>query len=352
MVNEQGEVIRANDALENILGWTPSEIIGAKIETFLAPELRKAHQKHRQEFYKQPKTHNMNDRLNLTALHKNGYSVPVDIKLSFLEIEGKTYGTAIVRDATRQRELQNSLQEKYEIIKKTMDEKNRLLGIAAHDMRNPIGIIQNFAQILLTESIGSLNEDQKEFVSRIYQSSVFTMGLLEDMLDFSTIESGTMQLSKELFRFDDLLNEVLVANKIYAQEKEISLNINTASIEKTQLCADKRKLNQVLHNLINNAIKYSPTHSQVNINANITDDKLIFSVEDQGVGIPKEDLDNLFQPFYRAKNKPTAGEKATGLGLFITKSIVEAHHGTLHVNSVDGNGSIFSVDFPLKDNDE
>ena len=352
MVNEQGEVIRANDALENILGWTPSEIIGAKIETFLAPELRKAHQKHRQEFYKQPKTHNMNDRLNLTALHKNGYSLPVDIKLSFLEIEGKTYGTAIVRDATRQRELQNSLQEKYEIIKKTMDEKNRLLGIAAHDMRNPIGIIQNFAQILLTESIGSLNEDQKEFVSRIYQSSVFTMGLLEDMLDFSTIESGTMQLSKELFRFDDLLNEVLVANKIYAQEKEISLNINTASIEKTQLCADKRKLNQVLHNLINNAIKYSPTHSQVNINANITDDKLIFSVEDQGVGIPKEDLDNLFQPFYRAKNKPTAGEKATGLGLFITKSIVEAHHGTLHVNSVDGNGSIFSVDFPLKDNDE
>ena len=350
LVDAQGNIVKTNHALETILGWKPKEVIGEKIEILLSPEVRINHQKHRDHFYKEPKNRDMNQLLNLTALHKKGYLVPIDIKLSFIEIQNRTYGIAIVRDVTKQRELQDSIEDKYKIIKQTLSEKNHLLGIAAHDMRNPIGIIQSYAQILLSRNLGPLNEEQNEFVTRIHQSSQFTMGLLEDVLDFSTIESGTMNLNKEVFLFSDLLKEIMPANKIYAQEKSIELKLNTSPTDGVLINADKRKLHQVLHNLINNAIKYSPAHSQININSGTSSKSLLFSVEDQGVGIPKDDLDKLFEAFYRAKNKPTAGEKSTGLGLFITKRIVEAHEGKLYVNSVNGNGSIFSVDLPVLKN--
>jgi len=347
LVDDHGRIVQANDALESTLGWKVSEVIGAEIEILLAPQMRDEHKTKRALFYHSPKNRNMNELLNLTALHKDGFLVPIDIKLSHTEIEGEIYGIAIVRDVSKQRDLQAALEEKYQIIKRTLAEKNHLLGIAAHDMRNPIGVIQNFAEILLSHGIGSLNADQDEFVSRIHQSAKFTMALLEDMLDFSTIESGTLQLHKETFRFLDLLDEIIPANKICAHEKNISLIVNTGAVDTVKLNADKRKCHQVIHNLINNAIKYSPHDSHININTGIVGKKLVFSVEDQGVGIPKEDLVNLFKPFYRAKNKPTAGEKSTGLGLFISKRIVEAHDGHIYVNSVNGNGSIFSVEFPL-----
>jgi len=347
LIDNTGIIVNVNEALEVILGWKPKEIIGSEVEILLSPELRSGHQVYRKNFYEQSQQRDMNELLNLTALHKKGYAVPVDIKLSFVQLGDETYSTAVVRDATKQRKLQKSLEENYQIIKQTLSEKNHLLGIAAHDMRNPIGIIQSYAQILLSADLGPLNDEQKEFLERIKQSSNFTMGLLEDVLDFSSIESGTMTLSKEVFNLNDLFNEIMPANKIYAKEKSIELKLNADSVEGLLIDADKRKLHQVFHNLINNGIKYSSASTKVNINVSKNGKKLVFSVEDHGVGIPKDDLDNLFQAFYRAKNKPTAGEKSTGLGLFITKRIVEAHNGKLFVNSVDGNGSIFSIELPI-----
>ena len=171
LVNNKGIIVRANNALESILGWKPKEVIGSEIEIFLSPEMRGKHQVQRKQLYEKPATRDMNELVNLSALHKKGYLVPIDIKLSFMEISGETYGVAIVRDATKQRELQKSIEDKYKIIKQTLAEKNHLLGIAAHDMRNPVGIIQIYSQILLADSIGQLNEEQHEFVKRIYQSS-------------------------------------------------------------------------------------------------------------------------------------------------------------------------------------
>ena len=164
LVNSKGIIARANKALESILGWKPKEVIGAEIEIFLSPEIRDKHQGFRKQFYEAPEDRDMNELVNLTALHKKGYSVPIDIKLSYIQKDGETFGIAIVRDATKQRELQKSIEEKYGTIKKTLAEKNHLLGIAAHDMRNPIGIIQSYSQILLTDSIGRLNQEQHEFV--------------------------------------------------------------------------------------------------------------------------------------------------------------------------------------------
>ncbi len=347
LVDEAGKIMVANNAIEKILGWKADEVLGASVEILLAPEQRNHHAKLRHQFFQKPTHRDMNKLLNLMAQHKKGYLVPVDIKLSFIEMDNATYSVAIVRDMTIQRQMQKELEKKNTELETLLQEKNHLLGIAAHDLRNPIGIIQNFSQILLTGSIGPLNDDQREFVQRINQSSQFMMGLLEDLLDFSAIESGTMNLRKEAFSLAALLKEVLTGNRIVANEKSIELIVKQDVPDDFKITADKAKLHQVLNNLISNAIKYSPSNSTVEISTSVSDDTLEFSVQDHGVGIPEEDLEHLFQPFFRANNKPTAGEKSTGLGLFITRRIIEAHGGTLHVDSRNGEGSRFSFHMPL-----
>ena len=347
LVDDNGYIVRTNDVLETVLGWKSSEVIGSEIEILLSPNLRKQHVNIRNQFYKAPITRNMNDMVNLSALHKDGHLVPVDIKLSYMVINGRNYGAAIVRDATVQRKLQNSLEENNRTLKKLSTEKNNLLGIVSHDMRNPIGVIQNFSQILLTDTIGSLNEEQNDFVSRIYRSSIFMMGLLEDLLDFSTIESGEMSLVKEEFSFSELLDDVICMCRIRASDKQIGLALDVDSVSGLMICADKRKLHQVLNNLVDNAIKYSHQQSEVNIYAAKDGGELVFKAKDQGVGIPKADKIKLFNPFCKAKNKPTNGEKSTGLGLFITKRIIDAHNGNLSLESIDGQGSEFIFRIPL-----
>jgi len=337
----------ANSRIEQVLGWKPEEITGIELEMLLPPEMRQSHFDIREKFFKVPVVRDMSERVDLYGWHKLGYAVPVDIKLSTTIINDECYGIAILRDDSLRRKLYAELEEKNKNLNKLLEEKNNLLGMAAHDLRNPIGVIQSFSKIMLSKSIGPLTDDQNEFIKRIDQSSVFMMGLLEDVLDFSKIESGTMKLKHEDFAISDLLDDALASNKIHARSKHIKLLVEGNGILQKVINADKNKLFQVMHNMIDNAIKYSNKNTVVNVDINVLEDKLQFTVTDQGVGIPENDLKNLFEPFFRAKNKPTGGEKSTGLGLFIIKRIVEAHKGKLSVKSKSGQGSTFSFSLPL-----
>jgi len=346
LVSRDGRIVVANSHIEKILGWKRDEIIGVELEMLLPPEMRQSHFNIRDKFFKVPVVRDMSQRLDLNGWHKLGYLVPLDIKLSTTYIEDECYGIAILREDTLRRELHEKLEEKNKNLKKLLEEKNNLLGMAAHDLRNPIGVIQSFANIMLSKSIGPLTDDQHEFIKRIDQSSVFMMGLLEDVLDFSTIESGTMKLTREEFPIGDLIKEGLSSNKVHARTKDITLLLEDNGALQEKINGDKNKLFQVMHNMIDNAIKYSENNTVVNIKVDVVGDNVRISVSDQGVGIPEDDLKNLFEPFFRAKNKPTGGEKSTGLGLFIIKRIVEAHKGELAVSSIDGQGSKFSFSLP------
>jgi len=348
LVSRDGRIVMSNSCIEKILGWKPDEIIGVELEMLLPPEIRRSHFDIRDKFFKVPVDRDMSTRFDLFGWHKLGYSVPVDIKLSTTLINGECYGIAILRDDSLRRKLQSELEEKNKHLNELLEEKNNLLGIAAHDLRNPIGVIQSFAKIMLSKSIGPLTDDQNEFIKRIEQSSVFMMGLLEDVLDFSKVESGTMKLKLEEISIDDLLNDALASNKVHARTKDIDLVSEGNGFLQKTLVGDKNKLHQVMHNMLDNAIKYSNNNTVVNIDINVEDNKLKVNVTDQGVGIPEDDMKHLFEPFFRAKNKPTDGEKSTGLGLFIIRRIVEAHKGKLFVKSQNGQGSTFSFSIPLK----
>lgn len=244
------------------------------------------------------------------------------------------------------RESQRQLLDRNTALESLNEQKNRLLGMAAHDLRNPLGVILNYSEFLEAEAFPVLDESQREFVSTIKATSEFMLGLINDLLDVTTIESGQLRLECGPADLNEITSRNVALNRVLAQQKGIRLDIEHAD-DVPKMRIDRRKIEQVLNNLIGNAVKYS--HRGTCITITITRDKnhVTVKVTDQGQGIPKDDLPKLFKAFGRANVKATAGEQSTGLGLAIAHKIVEGHGGKMSVESEVGKGSSFSFQLPL-----
>jgi len=244
------------------------------------------------------------------------------------------------------RESQRQLLERNAALENLNEQKNRLLGMAAHDLRNPLGVILAYSDFLESEASTVLDENQRDFVSTIKSSSEFMLHLINDLLDVSTIESGRLHLECAPADLNELISRNVSLNRVLAQQKRIHLDFDAGKLL-PQLTLDRGKIEQVLNNLIGNAVKYSHPETRVSIRVERGDDRVTISVADQGQGIPEADLPKLFQAFGRANVRATAGEQSTGLGLAIVRKIVEGHGGKIFVRSEVGKGSTFSFHLPL-----
>jgi two-component system, OmpR family, sensor kinase len=243
--------------------------------------------------------------------------------------------------------LQRELTKKNIELEKLNEEKNRFLGIAAHDLRNPLNAIQMYSEFLLDEAVEALDTEQMEFVSIIHSSSQFMLQLVNDLLDVAKIESGKLQL--ELIETDltELIKRNVTVNTPMASRKKIRLQFRQEG-EIPDVMIDPAKINQVLNNLITNAIKFSSPESAVEVALTKSGDDAIISVKDQGQGIPAKEIDKLFKPFQRTSVRTTGGEDSTGLGLAIVRKIVVGHKGKVWVESEVGVGSTFCVAIPTE----
>lgn len=248
--------------------------------------------------------------------------------------------------ASAQRELAKKTAE----LEKLNEVKNDMLGMASHDLRNPLSAIMSLSEMMLDEEdqdYQNLSDEQKEFLKEIHRSSQFMLSIVEDMLDISKIESGKINLNRDLVDLEWLVNHSVSLNRRLAEKKEISLEF-VEPAQEMEITADAQKLEQVLNNLITNAIKYSHSGTHITVQIQKSDDSyIILSVEDEGQGIPKKEQKNLFKPFSKTSVKATGGEMSTGLGLAITRRIVEAHGGKIWVESEVGKGSTFYVRLPI-----
>lgn len=224
--------------------------------------------------------------------------------------------------------------------------KNELLGVAAHDLRNPLGIITAYSAYMLENLEPPLPEELVELVSGMHTASEFMLMLVEDLLDFSAIESGKLQLERMPADLVSLVDHNVRTNQVLANRKSIRLDV-TVGPNLPLVWVDTTKIEQVLNNLIGNAVKFSPPGSEVRIAVASDGDEVTVSVADQGPGIPVAEQDKLFTPFTRLSARPTGGEKSTGLGLAICRRIVEGHGGTLTLASTAGEGATFTFALPV-----
>jgi signal transduction histidine kinase len=242
--------------------------------------------------------------------------------------------------------MQRELARKNAELERLNQQKNHFLGIAAHDLRNPLSAILAYSEFLLADLSDQLDEEQVEFLNVIHSSSQFMSQLINDLLDVAKIESGKLDLDLEPTDLGDLVTANVNLNRRLARDKEIELRLALEDV--LTVLVDRAKIEQVLNNLISNAIKYSPSGAVVDVRLSRQGDQVQLSVQDRGQGIPSEEMDKLFKPFSRTSVQTTGGETSTGLGLVIVKKIVDGHGGQINVESGVGEGTTFHVRLPLQ----
>ena len=225
--------------------------------------------------------------------------------------------------------------------------KSKLIGVVAHDLRNPLGVIQGYADLLDAEVLGPLTPKQREALETITSVCDRMVERVTDLLDVSAIQSGQLHLRPEETELEPYLRRLQGANALLAQAKSIAVELAVEQPLPT-VVMDGSRIAQVLNNLVTNALKYSHPSTRVTIRARPSGNGVEIAVSDQGLGIPKEELSRLFTEFGRASVQPTAGEKSTGLGLAISRRVVEAHGGQIWVESEVGKGSTFSFSLPCR----
>lgn len=230
------------------------------------------------------------------------------------------------------------------------EQKNRFLGMAAHDLRNPLASIRGFSEIILSDDSGSFNAEQKEFLEFIHNLSNQMLQLVNDLLDVSVIESGKLDLKVTEGSLTSLVKERIRIHRVIADKKNIRISEDIAgSIDG---CFDAGRISEVIDNLLSNAIKFSEPATTIYAFLKpakmATSTAAVVSIKDEGPGLSDEDKARLFGEFQKLSARPTGGEVSTGLGLSIVKKIVEAHGGTIKAESKLGEGSTFRVTLPLK----
>jgi two-component system, OmpR family, sensor kinase len=227
------------------------------------------------------------------------------------------------------------------------EQKNQFIGMAAHDLRNPLSVILNFSQYMLRDESTPLAPQQREFVALIERNSKFMLNLIHDILSLSRIESGRLQLDLQPVDLAALVAANVNLNRVLAEKKKIRL-VFKAEDDLPPMRLDAAKIEQVMNNLISNALKFSFPNRTVEVSVTRAADAARIAVKDEGQGIPTAELDKIFKPFEKTSVKSTDGEQSTGLGLAIASRIVEGHDGHIEVESESGRGSTFTVMLPIR----
>ncbi len=264
----------------------------------------------------------------------------------YINFDNKKMIVVIVDDHSELIDQKSKLELQNQELSNLNNQKNEFLGIAAHDLRNPIGGIISFTELLLDSFSDFPKEEIEEFLKIIKESGKFSLALLDDLLNIAKIESGKIALKKEPIDIRNFLTMNIEKNKVFAKNKNIDLKLSNG-YNSCKVQFDKNKIEQVMNNFISNAIKYSFPETSIEVQVIPLGSNIEIHIKDQGQGIPENELNLVFKAFEKTSVQTTASETSTGLGLAITKKIIEEHGGKVGVKSEVGTGSDFYFSLPL-----
>ena len=223
--------------------------------------------------------------------------------------------------------------------------KTEFVSVAAHQLRTPLSAIKWTIRMILDGDAGEINEEQRELLEQTYISNERMIRLINDLLDVSRIEEGRLLYDQKDARIEDVLDSVIEASQEMLRNKNMVLEVNKKETPKVKI--DKEKIGVVIQNLLENAIKYTEQGGKIKITLDNDEKNVIFKIEDSGVGIPKSQQDRIFTKFFRAENVTRMETNGTGLGLYTTKNIVQAHKGQIWFESEENKGTTFYFTIPI-----
>jgi PAS domain S-box-containing protein len=345
-VDLKGKITSFSRGAEDILGYKAEEMIGTSILELYPPDARKE----RDEWISRVLKGEMIRSKRTKWLNKNGDILDISISLSLLkDAEGKPIGTVgVARDITKEVEAERQLKEAYEHLKELDKMKDDFLSTITHELRTPLTAIMGSIDLMLDKKTGGLNEKQSGLLSIAEEEAIRLDNLISDLLDLAKTEGRRGKLSFEKLSVREVVDEAIEEIKIQARKKGISIERN---IQRglPPVMGDKEQLKRVVTNLLGNAVKFNKNNGKVRVKAGQKGDTVEVSIADTGIGIPEEDLDKIFEKFYRIETGTTRKYGGTGLGLTIAKRIVEAHGGKIWAESVLGEGSKFVLTLPVEE---
>ncbi|HET8912321.1 MAG TPA: PAS domain S-box protein [Ktedonobacteraceae bacterium] len=345
-----GIIVSWNAGAEKLYGYSASEVIGRSISLLIPPDLADDFP-HIMRLLQQGKnlTHH-----ETTRIKKDGTRVPVSITFSPIrESSGKIIGaSSVAHDITERRQMEDMISKNQELMQqyRRSQEVNRLksefLANMSHELRTPLNAIIGFSELIYDELAGPITEEQKDYLGDVLSSSKHLLRLITDVLDLAKIEAGKMTFLPEPVILNDLVDEVCNILRPLTADKQLSLDMKIDA-QLGKVTVDPAKLKQVLYNYLSNAIKFTPPDGQIMLRLQAEGpDFFRLEVEDNGVGINPEDLRRLFVEFQQLDGSMIKHYQGTGLGLALTKRIVEAQGGRVGVHSVFGQGSTFFAILP------
>ncbi|MBX2954986.1 MAG: PAS domain S-box protein [Cyclobacteriaceae bacterium] len=396
MISDSGIIQLANPVSEHMFGYDTGELIGKQLEILLPERFRTNHVNYREQFKKNPAPRRMGVGRDLMAVRKDGSEFPVEVSLSYKEINNLFVVVAFIIDITERKKVEEALKHSEEQLliyaaelekkvqvrtdalnklvedlekanhflqeqiaerkkaeeetKKALDKerevnelKTKFVSIASHEFRTPLSTVLSSASLIKQyKENGDLDKMDKH-VQRIKSSVNHLTAILNDFLSLGKLEEGRIEVVREIVSIKDFFEEIREEIKPLLKEgQHIEL---TCDLQQKEIPLDKRVLRNILFNLLSNASKYSAPHKPIYINSYFHTNNLVITIKDEGIGIPEVEVKHLFERFFRASN--VTNIQGTGLGLNIVKRYVDLLNGTIDFNSAEGKGSTFSITLPL-----
>lgn len=348
IVSSTCTIISWNPTSEEMFGYKEDEVLGKPITMLMPERFREVHEKAMQRIIKSgtlPKRLARNKEY--VGLRKDGAEFPLELSVACWKIKDELFFSGIIHDITERKQAEEIRLDNMHL-KYANSAKTEFISSVSHDLRSPLNSIIGFSELLIKNTVGSLNEKQEHYVDNVIVSSKHLLDLINDILDISKVEAGKIELLIEKIPLAASIDETLMLMSEKAMKHSIKINKQyDPDIDLIEV--DKRRLKQILINLFDNAMKFSKTEGgTITVTTKKEGDFVRISISDTGIGIKKEEMSKLFKKFEQLTTTRQYKYEGTGLGLAISKQLVELHGGEIEAKSTFGKGTEFTFKLPIK----
>ncbi|MBZ0281686.1 MAG: PAS domain S-box protein [Anaerolineae bacterium] len=337
LLRPDGIIDQINPAFTQLIGWSADEAYGVSLLDFVMPENAGVFQ----ETWNAVIDDRQSRHLETTICRQDGSCFSAELTLYTLTND-KLRVVCNLRDISIRKQEEENLRQALEKAQQLSEMKNRFIAMVSHEFRTPLATIQSSDDILKRYSDRLSEERKLEHLNKIQAQVKRLVNLLDDVLAINRADSVGMEFNPQPFDVYELYRDVAEEFQLNDPDYQILFETDVPGLQEV---IDPKLVRQIINNLLSNAIKYSAVGSTIHLELTYQNQQIIITVRDQGIGIPEEDKQHLFELFHRARN--VGNIKGTGLGLGIIKRAVDAHNGTIHFESQLGEGTIFTVTLPV-----
>ena len=344
--DQSGTIIEFNAAAEAAFGYRKQDVIGRQMaDLIIPPKYREMHRQGMKRYLATGEAHVLGQKIEIEAMRSDGSEFPVELAIVRVPLPGPAFFTAYIRDLTERKRLEADQARLLEESTEANRAKSEFLATMSHELRTPLNAISGYAELLKMGLRGPVTEAQVADLERINRSQSHLLGIINDILQFAKLESGQLELRVDPFPVEAALDVAQELVRPQLEAKKISYEYLRGE-KSIQVRADRDRFQQIVLNLLSNALKFTPNGGTISVSWRIEEQLVLIDVADTGVGIEANQLERIFDPFVQVQTGTTRTSEGVGLGLAISRDMARQMGGDVSVKSELGKGSTFTLSLP------